>query len=170
MASCQVRGHSSFSYTEIRSPIQALPSGLPSSTPVRCPPEITSNREILGKYARDFQSTGVASGRNARKKPSQPVASNKAERKRRTPTLFVAFRRASFGIHVFVDGGARRSVGFATSSEPTPRARIGISTSGCSTFACANLHRDPLRLVLAESRGRRNGYRFDITRFHRARS
>ena len=148
----------------------ALPAGLPSSTQACCVPGISPNRGILGKYARDFQSTGVTSGSDARKNPSQPVAIGMAERKSRTSALFVTFRRTYFEIHVFVDGGARTLVGFATSFEPMPRTRIGISTSRCSTFACANLRRGPLRLVLADSRRCRDGCSFDFTRPHHARS
>jgi hypothetical protein len=108
----------------------ALPSGLPPRTQARGTLQITPNREFTGKYARTFQSTSIASGCDTRKTRFQPAAIGLAARKIRTSALFVTFRRAHFGIHAFVDGGARPLLGFATSFEPTARTQIRISTSG----------------------------------------
>jgi len=84
-------------------------------------PKLVPNCEIIGIYARTFQSTSIASHRDVRKTPSQPLELGSSARKIQTPALIVAFRRAHFEIHDFVDGGARPSSGFATAFEPKAR-------------------------------------------------
>ena len=93
-------------------------------------PQFAPNREILGIYARTFQSTSIASNRDARKNRSQPLELGSGTRKIQPSVLIVAFRRGRFEIHAFVDRGTRPSGGFATAFEPKARTRTGISTPG----------------------------------------
>jgi hypothetical protein len=108
----------------------AFPSGQLSRSPALCLPKLGPHREILGIYARTFQSTSIASAADARKTPSQPLETGSGARKIRTPALIVAFRRAHFEIHAFVDGDASPSRGVATAFDPKVRTQTGISTSG----------------------------------------
>jgi len=105
-------------------------SGFPSNAPARCLVQFAFNREILGIYARTFQSTSIASNRDARKTRSQPLELGSGGRKIQPSVLIVAFRRGRFEIHAFVDRGTRPSGGFATAFEPKARTRTGISTPG----------------------------------------
>jgi len=114
--------------SESKAGARARPSGPLSSAPARCLPKLAPNREILGIYARTFQSTCIASHGDARKTPSQPLELGSTARKIQTSALIVTFRRARFEIHAFVDGGARPSSGFATAFEPNARTRTRIST------------------------------------------
>ena len=116
--------------SESQAGARARPSGPLSSTEARCLRKSAPHREFFGIYARTFQSTAIASGRDARKTAARPLETGSRARKIRTRALIVAFRRARFEIHTFVDGGARPLGGFATALEPKSRTRISISTSG----------------------------------------
>ena len=93
-------------------------------------PKFAPNREFIGINARTFQSISIASSCGRRKTPSQPLEIGSRARKPRTLALVVAFRRARFEIHTFVDGGARPWGGVATALEPKARTQTRISTSG----------------------------------------
>jgi len=116
--------------SESKAGAEVLPSGLLTSAPARRVPKLAPNREIVGIFARTFQSTCIESVRDARKIPSQPLEIGSRAQEIRTPALIVRFRRAHFEIHAFVDGGTSPSSGFATAFEPKASTRTGVSTSG----------------------------------------
>jgi len=101
-----------------------------SSAPARCLLKLAPNREILGIYARTFQSTSIANRRDVRKTGLNLLSSAAEHEKIQTSVLIVAFQRVRFEIHAFVDRGACPSGGFATAFEPKASTRTRISTSG----------------------------------------